>query len=104
MAFSTTARASGLTCGDPFTTRETVPRPTPACAATWSSVGRPADRARGVRTIAVNSTSRSHPGARPGVGAQRVVPDDVGVPGGTGFRRADLGRVVDMDEAEALLV
>ena len=38
----------GLTCGDPFTTRDTVPRPTPARAATASRVGRPADRVRWV--------------------------------------------------------
>src|SRR5262245_33529235 len=48
MACWTAAFASGLTCGEPLTTRDTVPRPTPARAATSSSVGRPADRLRWV--------------------------------------------------------
>src|SRR5262245_1840823 len=51
MACSTAALAVGLTCGEPLTTRDTVPRPTPACAATSSSVGRPADRGRGLDVI-----------------------------------------------------
>src|SRR5690606_18928493 len=46
IAFSTAWRARGLTCGEPLITRDTVPRPTPARAATWSRVGRPADRVR----------------------------------------------------------
>ena len=44
-AASTASGPSRLTCGEPLITRETVPRPTPARAATSSSVGRPADRA-----------------------------------------------------------
>src|SRR6266540_1678572 len=45
MACSTTARRAGRTRGEPFTTRETVARETPASAATCSSVGCPAGAA-----------------------------------------------------------
>ena len=44
IAASTAALACGLTWGDPLRTRDAVPRPTPARAATASSVGRPGDR------------------------------------------------------------
>src|SRR4029453_14946516 len=44
MALSTASRVLALTCVDPFITRDTVPRPTPARAATASSVGRSAGR------------------------------------------------------------
>ncbi|GGV73579.1 hypothetical protein GCM10010512_46260 [Streptomyces thermoviolaceus subsp. thermoviolaceus] len=40
MARSTAARERALTFGEPLITRETVPRPTPARAATAFSVGR----------------------------------------------------------------
>ena len=40
-AASTAARVASLTRGEPLITRETVPRPTPARAATSSRVGRP---------------------------------------------------------------
>ena len=43
---NTASRASTDTCGDPFTTRDAVPRPTPANAATSSNVGRPEDLVR----------------------------------------------------------
>jgi hypothetical protein len=41
MASFTTATTSGVTFGEPLTTRETVARETPARAATISSVGAP---------------------------------------------------------------
>lgn len=41
IACSTAATVSGNTFGEPFTTRETVARDTPATAATCSSVGEP---------------------------------------------------------------
>src|SRR5690606_10919179 len=39
MANSTASRAAGFTRSDPFTTRDTVARETPACSATNSRVG-----------------------------------------------------------------
>lgn len=45
-AASTAARVASLTRGEPLITRETVPRPTPARAATSSRVGRPPLRLR----------------------------------------------------------
>ena len=39
MACSTRARVASLTLGLPLRTRDTVPRPTPACAATSAIVG-----------------------------------------------------------------
>src|SRR5690606_40864028 len=49
IARSTAARAAGLTCGEPLTTRDTVPRPTPARAATSSRVGRPPEDRKSTR-------------------------------------------------------
>ncbi|GAA2628299.1 hypothetical protein Adu01nite_63750 [Paractinoplanes durhamensis] len=54
MASSTAALARGLTWADPFTTRDTVPRPTPARTATSSRVGRPEAL---LRSVVIGGTS-----------------------------------------------
>src|SRR5687767_14393746 len=72
-------------------TRETVPRPTPARAATWSSVGR-SDEA----------VTRSVSGLRAADRLMRA--DEVGVPPATRLHPALLGPVVDVDDAEPLAV
>jgi hypothetical protein len=76
IASSTAALALGLTCADPLTTRDTVPRPTPARSATWSRVGRPVDRDRSVVT-------RSSPSAFPVMLASHNLP--------CGFTRTPVG-------------
>src|SRR5436190_23054522 len=86
MARCTAARACGLTCGEPLTTRDTVPRPTPARAATWSSVG-------GLPDWFI----RFLPG-------KAVVPDDLTVPMTAAFDDASLRRVVNVHQAEPLAV
>src|SRR3954454_5175443 len=72
-------------------TRDTVPRPTPARAATWSSVGRS-------REAVTGSVSR------PGTLELTVSADPVGVPPAARLHRAGLGGVVDVHDAEALPV
>src|SRR4051812_43626815 len=105
MARSTASRDSGLTFGEPLITRETVPRPTPARAATASSVGRaPVVTGRSPRAsrrmmFAVSLRSRVHCA---GPGPDSAVPDDGGVPQRAGLGDALLRQEVDVDEAEAL--
>src|SRR4051812_16240075 len=88
MARSTASRASGLTFGDPLTTRETVPRPTPARAATASRVGRACVRSR------TGSFCRWQ--------ADPASLDHGGVPPGAALGDARLRPVVDVHEAEPL--
>ncbi len=77
IAFCTASRARGLTCGESLITRETVPRETPASAATASRVGRAGP---GLRLGQPSTSSaawrgpvgcglRSHHGAPPAPGA-----------------------------------
>src|SRR5690606_24002665 len=112
IARSTAARAAGLTCGDPLTTRDTVPRPTPARAATSSRVGRPPERAR----CAVMLCSRRPPAGHPAGGAlarpatagsvscrvQSVPLDHSGIPSGARLWDASLRCIVDIHDTEAL--
>src|SRR5690606_38891836 len=84
MAFCTAASASALTAVDPFTTRDTVERETPATAATSSIVER---------------------GISPGLvgrGSDRSGCDDASVLPAALLDRALLRLVVDAHDAEAL--
>src|SRR5258706_8878321 len=96
MARSTASRAPSLTWGDPLTTRDAVPRPTPARAATSSRVGRPGDR--GCSFTGDDVTSRRR------VNRQAMVGDHVGVPVGARLAGAHQRVVVDVDETETLAV
>src|SRR6476646_5162285 len=77
MARCTASRAFSLTFGEPLMTLDTVPRPTPARAATASRVGR---------------------------FMAPILPDDLGVPERAVLQQASLGLVVDVHEPEALAV
>src|SRR5690606_411756 len=112
IARSTAARAAGLTCGEPLTTRDTVPRPTPARAATSSRVGRPPERARCAVILCSCRPPTRHPAAkalacRAAAGSasfcfQAVPLDHLGIPSGTRLRDALLSRIVDIHDTEAL--
>src|SRR6185369_12196410 len=118
MASSTAAFADADTCGEPLTTRDTVPRPTPARAATSSRVGRPADR---MRPTVTSSSPRlavrrpAPPYSAPTASAallcslsrlrrygrrQRVSGNDTRVPVGARLRDAPLVPVVHREQSE----
>ena len=96
--------SSGLTFGRSFRTRDTVPAPTPACAATSAIVTISPSvcplvglvEAIPPRTANLGQVRRS----RQPSSALRL--DDVGVPTGARLRRADLGGEVDVHDAEAV--
>src|SRR2546430_4014001 len=91
MARSTAFFASGLTRGEPFTTRDTVARETPATSPTSSSVGWVSRRREAV-TGALPS-SRAAP--------QPVSSDHIAVPERAVLGHACLRLVVDVHQAEA---
>src|SRR3954469_17650822 len=72
-------------------TRDTVPRPTPARSATWSSVGRSLEPV----TASVSRPARS---------AVPVRPEELGVPAAAVLHPPLLRGVVDVDDAEPLAV
>src|SRR5688500_1942807 len=107
MASRTAVVISGLTLGDPLTTRETVARETPALAATISSVGAASECVFAVivhppsaaDTFVVDSPHdrrRGDPRLRLG--------DQLGVGQRTVLRRAHQRLVIDVHDAEPLLV
>src|SRR3954471_726517 len=87
-AWLTASRMASATVVEPLTTRETVARETPARRATASSVG---------RSRVTISVLRS-------AGRNAVAPDDVAVPQRALLRGPGLGRVVHVDDPEALAV
>src|SRR5690606_39756330 len=99
MAASTASRALALTLGEPLITRDTVPRPTPARAATSSSVGLPPGRRSPFICPAPSPLLRLFC-----ITGQTTTPDELGVPAGARLHRPPLGRVVHVDQAEPLAV
>src|SRR5580765_1536453 len=90
MARSTAFLASGLTRGEPLTTRDTVARETPATSPTCSSVG----CVPWPRTVVTDRLSSSR------IASQPVPRDDIPVPQRAVLERARLRLVVDVHEAE----
>src|SRR5690606_29015936 len=108
MACSTALRAFSLTFGDPLITRETVPRPTPARAATASSVGRAVGARRSpFMDVAPYSCCRA-PAEAPGhlfcLRPQATTPDAFGIPESAVFGNSPLSLVVHVDQTETLAV
>src|SRR5690606_16384839 len=79
-----------LTRSEPLITRDTVPRPTPACRATASRVG-----LRSPSMLSLPGSSPAGAGKRPGAGDRRV-------PAAAVLDRAALRRVVDVHQSEPL--
>src|SRR4249919_2738232 len=101
MARCTASSASGLTAVDPFTTRETVDRETPAAAATSSIVTVPR-----IASVVMPSAPPSRMLRRHRCRQQVELPrsDDATVFPPAVLDGSFLGVVVDPDDAEPLLV